>query len=173
MSSGKSLAELLRSEDGIADDPAARETARRAVLRFFKAIGTKDMDALAAAITDDIVYEMPFSESGSTARGAYRRFEGQSQVVEFWRMTSAAGLSVAPAEDVELSILGDGSRLFIEQRGNMTTADGRSYRNRYVFRFDIRDGRVSHVREYINPIISAYAFARPIAGGLIVDKVPA
>lgn len=173
MSDRKSLAELLRSEDGIADDPAARRDARAAVLRFFRAIGTKDMAALAEAVTDDIVYEMPFSESGSTAPGAYRRFEGRDQVVEFWTMTSAAGLTVAPAEDVELSTLGDGSRLFIEQRGNMTTADGKTYRNRYVFRFDVRGGRVAHVREYINPIISAYAFARPIAGGLIVDTVPA
>lgn len=173
MTAAKSLAELLRADDVMVDDPAARRDARAAVLRFFKAIGTKDMAALAEAITDDIVYEMPFSESGSTAPGAYRRFVGREAVIGFWEMTSAAGLKVAPAEDVELSVLPDGSRLFIEQRGNMTTADGKSYRNRYVFRFDIAGGRVSHVREYINPIISAYAFARPVAGGLMIETVPA
>ena len=74
---------------------------------------------------------------------------------------------------MELSITADGSRLFIEQRGNMTMADGRPYRNRYVFRFDVRDGRVSHVREYINPIISAHAFDRPIAERPALDRASA
>ena len=171
VSEAPTLADLLRSEDVRCDDPEARQTAKKSVRSFFRAIALADMAALAAAITEDIIYEMPFSESGSTEAGAYRRFVGQDEVLAFWRMTSAAGLSVAPAEDVELSVLADGSRLFIEQRGNMTTADGKSYRNRYVFRFDVRAGLVCHVREYINPIISAYAFARPIAGGLMVKAL--
>lgn len=165
------LADLLRSDLDPQDDPEARRTAKRAVRTFFKAIALADMAALGDAVTDDVIYEMPFSESGSTDAGAYRRFEGRDAVVAFWKATSGAGLKVQAPEDVELSVLADGSRLFIEQRGNMMTAGGKHYRNRYVFRFDIRDGRVSHVREYINPIISAYAFDRPIAGGLMVETL--
>lgn len=166
-----SLADLLRSEKDVGDDPAARRAAKAAVLAFFRSIGRRDMAALREVLTDDAVYQMPFCESGSTEPGDYRRFEGRDEVVAFWEQTSGAGLKAAPPENVELSLAADGSRLFIEQRGNMTTADGRSYRNRYVFRFDIRDGRVAQVREYINPIISAYAFRRPIAGGLRVEAL--
>jgi len=46
------------------------------------------------------------------------------------------------------------SRVFIEQWGNMVLPDGRPYRNKYVFRFSIRQGRISHVREYFNPVIA-------------------
>jgi ketosteroid isomerase-like protein len=72
---------------------------------------------------------------------------------------------------MELSITGDGSRVFIEQRGNMVLPDGRPYRNKYVFRFSIRDGRISHVREYFNPVIAAYAFRRKIANAFIIETL--
>ncbi len=168
----RGLGELLRSDDDPADDAAGRAQAKAAVKAFFRAIAARDMAALGQAVTDDAVYEMPFSESGSTAPGLFRRFEGRDAVVEFWEKTSGGGIASLPPEDVELSITADGGRLFIEQRGDMTMPDGKPYRNRYVFRFDIRDGRISHVREYINPIISAYAFSRPVAGGVVISHVP-
>jgi ketosteroid isomerase-like protein len=49
--------------------------------------------------------------------------------------------------------------------------DGRAYRNKYVFRFSIRDGRISHVREYFNPVIAAYAFRRKIANAFIIETL--
>ena len=55
--------------------------------------------------------------------------------------------------------------------GAMVTADGKPYRNRYVFRFDFESGRIKSAREYYNPIISAYAFARPIAGSIKGDRL--
>ena len=167
----RGLGDLLRSDDDPVDDAAARARAKAAVRSFFRAIAQRDMAALGEAITDDAVYEMPFSESGSTEPGLFRRFEGRDAVIGFWAETSGGGIASRPPEDVELSITADGARLFIEQRGDMTMPDGKPYRNRYVFRFDIRDGRVSQVREYINPIIAAYAFGRPIANGVRIDSV--
>ena len=166
------LGDLLRSEDDPADDPQGRARAKAAVKAFFRAIAGRDMAALGEAVADDVTYEMPFSESGSTEPGLFRRFEGREAVLGFWKQTSSSGIASLPPEDVELSITADGGRLFIEQRGNMTMPDGKPYRNRYVFRFDIDEGRVSHVREYTNPIISAYAFGRPVANGVTIDAVP-
>lgn len=171
MTKGMSLGDLLRSDEDPVDSREARRTAKNAVKAFLKAVAAGDTDALAAAVTEAVIYEMPFSETGSTEPGRYRQYVGRAAVVEFWRGMSGSGIRNAGPDDVELSILGDGSRLFIEQRGNMTMPDGKPYRNRYVFRFDIQDGRVSHVREYLNPIISAYAFDRPIANGLKVDQL--
>lgn len=166
-----SLSALLKSDDDPPFSPEGRRRAKDAIRRFFRAIAGRDMAALADGVTEDVVYEMPFSETGSTEPGQFRRYSGREQVVAFWEQTSGSGLRSLPPEDVELSITADGARVFIEQRGNMTTADGRPYRNRYVFRFDISDSRVSHVREYINPIISAYAFARPVANAFIIEKL--
>lgn len=162
----KGLAAVLRGEDNIQDNPTARRVAKDTVLRFFKALAMKDMVALGEVVADDVIYELPFSESGSTEPGRYRRYAGRAAVVAFWQETSGAGIKALPPEDVELSVLPDGSRLFIEQRGNLTMPDGKIYRNRYVFRFDLLDGRVGHVREYINPIISAYAFGRKLGDDL-------
>lgn len=169
----RGLGDLLRSDDDPADRPDARRAAKGAVMRFFKAVATRDMAALEAVLTEDAVYEFPFSETGSTAPGGFRRYAGRAEVIALWAGTSGSGLKAAPPEEVELTIAADGSRLFIEQRGNMTMPDGKIYRNRYVFRFDLRDGRVSHVKEYFNPIISAYAFGRPIANGLLVEALGA
>jgi ketosteroid isomerase-like protein len=163
------LGSLLRSDDDPQDDPVARRAAKDAVRNFFKAIGTGNLESLATAVTDDVIYEFPFSETGSTEPGKYRRYVGRDEVLELWSGNSDLGIQNHGAEDVELSVLGDGSRLFIEQRGNLTMGNGRHYRNRYIFRFDIQDGLVSGIREYFNPIISAYAFERPIAGGQRID----
>ena len=50
-------------------------------------------------------------------------------------------------------------------------ANGRTYRNRYVMRFVVEGGKVAHVREYYNPIVSAYGFRRPIAGQFYLDSL--
>src|ERR1700761_1820437 len=166
-----SLGALLRSDDDPVDAPRARRAAKDAILAFFKAVATKDTAALAASITEDAVYEFPFSESGSTEPDQCRRYVGAAEVIAFWTATSADGPKSLGPEDVELSITADGSRVFIEQRGNMVLSDGRSYRNRYVFRFAIRDGRVCHVREYFNPVTAAYAFKRKIANAFLVETL--
>jgi ketosteroid isomerase-like protein len=161
----------LKADDDPADSAAGRRAAKDAILRFFKAVAAKDATALAQSITGDAVYEIPFSESGSTEPGGFRRYVGSAEVVDFWMATTANGPKSLGADEVDLSITGDGSRVFIEQRGNMVLSDGRPYRNKYVFRFSIRDGRVSHVREYFNPVIAAYAFRRKIANSFLVETL--
>lgn len=139
-----------------------KRTALTAVRRFYAAIVSGNLDALAESLTSDVIYEFPLSESGSSESSDWRRFDGRDAVVEFWRQTLSKGMQFNKPEDVEISLLGDGSRLFVEQRGNITLQSGKAYRNRYIFRYDIRDGKIARVREYINPIISAEAFGRPI-----------
>lgn len=171
MSEKRGLADLLRSDNDPVDSAAGRRAGRDAVLNFFKALGSRDRTALAAAVTEDVIHEIPFAESGLTEPGSHRQFAGRDDVVSFW-LTIVPGIKVGRPEDIELSVNGDGSRIFIEQRGDMTMPDGKRYRNRYVFRFDTRDGKVSHSREYFNPVTAAYAFGRPVAGKLVIDELP-
>jgi ketosteroid isomerase-like protein len=170
-STGRSLGALLRSDEDPEDSPEKRRKSKDLVLAFFRAIAAKDPQGLAEALSPDALYEIPFSESGSTEPGAHRRYVGRDQVVDFWMQTASAGTKNLGAEELELSITADGGRLFIEQRGNMVMADGKSYRNRYVFRFEFENGKIKSVREYYNPVVSAYAFGRPIAGSIQIDKL--
>lgn len=165
------LGALLKSNDDPVDSPAGRRAAKDAILAFFKAVAAKDAAALTRAITEDAVYEIPFSESGSTGPGGFRRYVGAAEVIGFWTATTENGPKSLGPEDVELSITADGGRVFIEQRGNMVLSDGRSYRNRYVFRFSVRDGRIFHVREYFNPVTAAYAFRRKIANSFLIETL--
>jgi len=171
MNKPASLGALLKGNDDPVDSPEGRRVAKNAILAFFKAVATKDTTALANSITDDAIYEIPFSESGSTEPGQFRRYVGAAAVVEFWTATTANGPKSLGPEDVELSVNADGSKVFIEQRGNMVLSDGRSYRNRYVFRFSIRNGRICHIREYFNPVTAAYAFKRKIANSFLVETL--
>ena len=71
--------------------------------------------------------------------------------------------------DLDLTLNPDGSRLFLEMRGDLTMQSGAEYRNRYVVRMDILEGKVVWNREYYNPIVSARAFGRPIAGQFMLE----
>ena len=44
----------------------------------------------------------------------------------------------------------------------MKMATGLPYENRYVFRFDAEDGKITRIREYLNPVTSAIAFGIPL-----------
>jgi ketosteroid isomerase-like protein len=166
-----SLSALLKSDVDPIDSPQGRRAAKDAIRRFFKAIAAKDRGGLIDSITAKVIYEIPFTESGSTEPDGYRRYVGSEAVVDFWMSTVADGPKNLGPDEVELSITADGGRVFIEQRGNMILPDGKSYRNKYVFRFSIVDGRVDHVREYFNPIIAAYAFRRKIANAFLVETL--
>lgn len=61
--------------------------------------------------------------------------------------------------------------MFLETYGKLTMANGRDYRNRYIMKMITENNMVKHVREYYNPIQSAYAFGRPIAGHITVESL--
>lgn len=54
-----------------------------------------------------------------------------------------------------------GSIACIEATGDRIMPTG-AYANRYVFRIDVRDGRIAGLRECLNPVTAAIAFGRPI-----------
>jgi ketosteroid isomerase-like protein len=117
----------------------------------------KDLDALGESVTEDVVYEMPLHESGDTQPEAARRYSGKKQLIDFWTGAFPSFPTRHEPEDVEVIISSDGNFLFLEQWGDFTVADGRSYRNRYVFRLTIFNGKVAHIREYFNPVTLAQA----------------
>jgi ketosteroid isomerase-like protein len=61
--------------------------------------------------------------------------------------------------DIEdISTTQDGSRVFVEARGDFVTDDGKSYRNRYIFRLDIEGDHVVLQKEYFNVATSNAVF---------------
>ena len=151
------------------DDPAGRARTLAVLRAWEQAIETKDLALIESLMHENIVIELPFSESGRTDPGQYRVFKGIAACLEFWRVAFSLEGEIRPFSDLDLTLNPDGSRLFLEMRGDLTMQSGAEYRNRYVVRMDILDGKVVWNREYYNPIVSARAFGRPIAGQFMIE----
>jgi ketosteroid isomerase-like protein len=50
-----------------------------ALKRYFRALRTKDLQALQTLMTDDVVTEIPFGESGKTDEGSFRVYRGMDR----------------------------------------------------------------------------------------------
>lgn len=129
----------------------------------------KDKPGKLAIISDDIVLELPFSESGRTEEGYFRRYSGPVEVSGFIDAAFAMEKS-AEIIDPQYFQADDGESVFVEAFGRVEMTSGRIYRNRYVMHFRVVDGKIVLLREYYNPIVSAIAFQRPIAGQVILDE---
>ena len=60
--------------------------------------------------------------------------------------------------DRKTFITDDGTTVFVEGRGDLILEKtGQPYRNIYVFKFSISEGKITEIREYANPVIYAKA----------------
>jgi ketosteroid isomerase-like protein len=153
------------------DSPQGRATTLEALKRYFRALRAKDLEALQSVLTDDVVTEIPFGESGKTDEGCFRVYHGKDQVLDFWATAFKAEGKSHGMTETDITVSADGSRIFIEGRGHLTMASGKTYRNRYVMRFDFVGGKIKHCKEYYNPIQSAYAFGRKVAGQFSIEAL--
>jgi len=95
------------------DDPAGRAQALATLRAWHLGIEAKDLAGLESLMHENIVIELPFSESGRTDPGYYRVFEGIPACIEFWRNAFKVEKEVHPFTDADLSVSPDGSRVFV------------------------------------------------------------
>lgn len=163
------ILDILDTTTDPVDSPEGRHIAKEVVRGWFTTMRAKDLKGMLALMNSHIVIEIPFNESGRNEVGEFRRYEGLDEVRGFWETAFKAEGKNYGQTDAELTLSADGRIAFIESRGHLTMASGKTYRNRYVFRFLIENGKVSYLREYYNPITSAYAFGRPVAGKFLIE----
>jgi ketosteroid isomerase-like protein len=153
------------------DSPQGRAATLAGLKSYFRALRAKDLGALQSLMTDDVVTEIPFGESGKTDEGSFRVYRGMDQVLAFWATAFKAEAKSHGMTETDMTVSADGSRVFVEGRGHLTMASGKTYRNRYVMRFDFVGGKIRHCKEYYNPIQSAYAFGRKVAGQFAIEAL--
>ena len=171
MAEDANFTELLKNYRHPVNSAEGRATALEVMAAWFDRVHAKDLDGIAPLMTEDVVVELPFNESGKTDRESYRIYRGIPAVLDFWATAFTHEGTIHPWEETDLTISSDGSRAFLEARGNLTMTNGRTYRNRYVMRFDFRDGKLCRCKEYYNPIQSAYGFGRPVAGKFVIEEL--
>ncbi|GLU47107.1 nuclear transport factor 2 family protein [Nocardiopsis ansamitocini] len=152
--------------------PATR-TGLDVAKEFIRAVEAKDIEAVARTMADDARQLFMHTRGATTSDGvtdiiAGRRravcvadVKGKSEVLAY---TSALFDKFTPLlwRGHEWRVSPDGGELFFHGIGDMVVArTGRPYRNTYVTRFDIENGRIVLMAEYGNALMYAGLGVRP------------
>jgi ketosteroid isomerase-like protein len=130
---------------------------------FLDLLEAGDQAGVASLLDDDIVWSAPMTiggdEADQPARGREAFGSRLGSISELMRSASFTSRRI--------TVSADQATTFVQTRGDFVTADGRPYRNVYVFRFDWRDGRIASWEEYANPVTILRTF--PEVYGHLVD----
>ena len=128
---------------------------QHAVEEFFRTLSDRDAFIASAVLSEEAVLTIPFALAGGT--DPERVFIGRDAVLGYLKMV-LENFTQAAVIDRKTFITDDCATVFVEGRGDLIQkSSGQPYRNLYVFRFTISDGKITDIREYGNPVIYAKA----------------
>lgn len=137
---------------GAGDDAARRAANLEVIEKVFTAVGAGDVDEMAEYWADDIVFEAPFSYTGTPSRTA-----GKQNLHE--RLSGSYGRVDFAFTITETHPMLDPDEWVIEYTSTGTMRDsGRTYENRYIALFRFRDGLITLFREFYDSQKTAKAF---------------
>jgi uncharacterized protein len=140
------------------------DTNKQLVMKAWREFATRDPDRVRAVFTPDAEWLAPPRNATALALDGTHHLVGRERIVRF--LTSEFG-SVFVA-DVTIDFRGiyadgDSDTVIIEERMRATLANGGHYDNDYCFIFELKDGRIRRVREYMDTQRGAEMFATPSA----------
>jgi ketosteroid isomerase-like protein len=139
---------------------AQRSLAEKIVSEFFESKERGDFAALTALFADDIVYTFPLNAEGT--QKPWIVYNGKKETNDYQEATFKR-FSQLRMLNKRMTVSHDGSVVFLESIGDYIAADGRPYKNVYVFKFVIKNRLIAEVSEYANPITFALLANLPIA----------
>jgi ketosteroid isomerase-like protein len=113
----------------------------------------QDIETVAALLTEDATIEIPLSNTGDLS--PWFKFEGKDGALGYIKTIFE---NFGEVKLLDRAVYGseDGRTVFVETTGDLIQRNtNASYRNKYVFKFTILDGSISHVSEYANPVTFA------------------
>lgn len=117
------------------------EANKKFVTDFFEALNTGDVDRIVAAYTDD----GQLKTMGNTLiSGAY----GRDAIA-----AAAGGIYDVFPEGLRFSITGivaDENKVAVEAESEGEHISGQTYANQYHFLFELRDGKIAQLKEYMD-----------------------
>jgi uncharacterized protein len=123
------------------------------IRRYLDAWSGPDVDAIAATLHDEIDFELGFS-----APGVPERITGKASVEEFMRGVPSI-IGPMNFREITISTLEDPAELVAEYLGEtVALATELPYRNRYITRARVENGRIRRFAEFSNPLIFIDAF---------------
>jgi ketosteroid isomerase-like protein len=118
------------------------------VRRYIDAINAWDFDAKRHMLDPDMVFEMPYAPPG---------FENRIEGAENYLAFAKAAMDVVGDEnlhDLQLeTFASDPGEVIVFYKSDMAfKTTGAEYRNDYVGRFTVRNGKITRFAEYYDPI---------------------
>src|ERR1700733_14444284 len=118
-----------------------KSASQHAVDEFFRALSERDVSIAGAVLTKETVEIIPLAMAGGT--DPERVFDGKDAVLGYLQLL-LDNFNKAVLVDRQTFITDEGATLFVEGRGDLILKQiGQPYRNVYVFRFRVSDGKIT------------------------------
>lgn len=131
---------------------------KETVTALYAAYASGDPARITALLHEDVVWVAPAGNATQVALGLGSAGDagaprgandlGRELIVQFMAHNFARLFSNVKNEF--RSLVAEGDRVVAEHRLSATLPNGRSYVNDYCFFFEVRDGRVARIREYMD-----------------------
>ncbi|MDT8757755.1 nuclear transport factor 2 family protein [Sphingomonas psychrotolerans] len=122
---------------------------KRTAADVWSAFASRDAAAIHEVLTDDVEWIAPKGNSTAVALGVTDHMIGKEAISSFllndMRRLFSNGLKIEP-----ISVTAEGNRIVFEQTHTAILANGTAYMNDYVFIFEMVDGKVRRIREYMD-----------------------
>jgi ketosteroid isomerase-like protein len=127
---------------------------KQIVSEVWKAFRTRSRDQIRPLIAPDIRWIAPPGVATAVALGKPAGFADRDSMMDFI-CDDFARLFVKDVSVEVRSAVCEGDVVTVEQTLSATLCNGKPYKNHYVFVFEVRDGLVRQIREYMDTA-SAY-----------------
>jgi uncharacterized protein len=131
---------------------------KETVTALYAAFGSGDPERISALLHDDVVWVAPPGNATQVALGLGSYEDagapngsnnlGHRQIVQFMAHNFSRFFN-GPKNEFR-SMVAEGNIVFAEHRISATLPNGRPYINDYCFAYEVRDGKVQHIREYMD-----------------------
>ena len=131
---------------------------KQIVIAAWQAFATRDPLQVAAVFSADAEWLAPPENATAMALDGTSHLIGRDRIVHF--LTTEFGTVFVDDVSIEFrNVHADGDTVIVEERMRATLRDGGKYDNDYCFVFELHDGLIRRVREYMDTRRAAEWFA--------------
>ena len=131
---------------------------KETVIALYAAYGSGDPERIADLLHEDVVWVAPPGNATQVALGLGSSEDagapigsntlGKRQIVQFMAHNFSR-MFLNPKNEFR-AMVAEGPVVFAEHRLSATLPNGRQYVNDYCFSYEVREGKVQHIREYMD-----------------------
>lgn len=133
---------------------------KEVVLRAWGEFASRDPERVAAVFAPDAEWLAPPGNATALALDGTHHLVGRDRIVRF--LTVEFGTVFVADVSIDFTgVFADGGTVIVEERMRATLAHGGHYENDYCFVFEVEDGLITRVREYMDTQRGASWFATP------------